>query len=265
MILSGGGREVGGWEEAFEDPELASDMQDGFAGLGAGTQWVSAASRNQTSGIPEVLASGQWSVIAVPGASADTGHSNLLGGPSGAAGGGALTGYLQLDVHGSYGFASPHSAAIDTSAPGAPERANAVQVGSETHASEQLAEGNSGFHVVVLDGDLGLVKNETYTTNDCCSSLPPGPLDMAGDLIDLTSSAGGAAGYLVVVQSIGTPFGMTQSWVNDEALAEHEFGEHANATVPRNASTWYSDDTGVSLAGAIGALGGPPPTTRSPR
>jgi hypothetical protein len=81
---------------------------------------------------------------------------------------------------------------------------------------------------------------------------------MQEELSQLASPGLGAPGYLVIVQSVGNPVGAIDNWVDDEALATNAYGENQNASIPRESQTWFArNGAGVSLAGALGELGGP--------
>jgi len=134
---------------------------------------------------------------------------------------------------------------------------NRIQVGDRVFTSAQLGPGQSGFHVVVLDSMLNPTAERTFVTNDPAYRLDQ--VEAMQQFIGLTAGWGlGTPGYLVIVQSIGTPTGADNKWVNDQLLARHELGHEFGREVLRDPSTWYaSKSTGASLAGVLGELAGP--------
>jgi hypothetical protein len=154
---------------------------------------------------------------------------------------GSLTGYLQQDRFGNFAFVSPDNVSLDTSAEGAAAGTNVIEVDGTRYQSGGIAAGGGGFQVLVLDGALSPVANQTFTTNE--ASGAPNEAGVGAMNAFLRAQAGGAGVFpanLVVVQSIGSPAGAWKSWVHDQN------------PVANNAASW-----GNTLAGAIGLLGGP--------
>jgi hypothetical protein len=240
VIMSGGDRAFddggpshpsGGWSQAN-----AAALETAMAAVGADF--------GDPAPLPEGIQSldtGAWSVIGVLGTSQGSAVQNWGMSTGGAGKAGSLRGYMQLDSYGNYGFVAPAAVTVDTNVSRAKEGTNEIQVGAQTYRSGTLAQGYSGFQVLVLDSELGLVTNQTFVTD-----TPGGEPDTAGvqemrNLLSEEKYFGPAqADDLVIVQSIGAPGGYDQNWVDDTA---------PEANIP---ATW-----GNTLAGRIGVLGGP--------
>lgn len=170
---------------------------------------------------------------------------------------GAISGYLQEGKSGDYYFATANRTTINTNVAGSPAGVNRIQVGERIFTSSQLAPGQSGFHVVVLDSMLNPTAERTFVTND--PTYRSDQVTAMQQFIGDRAGWGlGTPGYLVIVQSIGAPTGFDNKWVNDQFLALHEPRRNFGVQVPREPSTWYAaKSTGNSLAGALGELAGP--------
>lgn len=240
VILSGGGRgfynektgeSTGGWGTANE-----TAIESALSLIGGGF--------DQPADLPGnfgILDTGGWSAIGVLGtargsATQDWGMSTGGGGKRG-----SLHGYLQMDHYGNYGFVSPEVVGINTNVTATEEGSNEIQVGEKTYSSANLAPGWSGFQVLVLDSELDLVKNETFTTNPPGGDPDTGQVVAMRNLLDTYQLLEPRLpADLIVVQSIGTPGGYDKNWLDDREPSNN------------NPSTW-----GETLAGAIGSIGGP--------
>jgi hypothetical protein len=188
------------------------------------------------------LADGNWSIIGKAGTgtgSATQNHGMATGGDGEL---GSLTGYLQQDRFGNFAFVSPDNVSLDTSAEvPAPAGTNVIEVGGQMYQSQAIVAGGGGFQVLVLDGALSPVANQTFTTNEANGA--PNEAGVGAMNAFLRAQVGGAGVFpanLVIVQSVGSPAGAWKSWVHDQE------------PVANNAASW-----GNTLAGAIGLLGGP--------
>jgi len=245
VVVSGGGRAIQ-FEQGLPVVDALQNMLDS-----AGALFEPNSGR-----LLEHLKRGTWSLIGVPGV-AGSGHLNLFGLDYGLNAGdssepGALTGYLREDAFDNYGFASAAFDTIDTQASGSTARQNVIEIGSQKYLSGLLGGvGYAGFHVLVLDNRLQMLHNETYQMNQGGTNNAA----LVNSMRLLLDSV--APGHLVVVQSIGTPFGFGPSWVVDGPLFRNAFGDNYNMIVPRAPSLWYdAAGFGQSLAGVIGSIGG---------
>jgi hypothetical protein len=237
-IVSGGGRDFssGGKPVNGFGKANAEALRLVFNLLGGD---VSTAGPMPESGM--TFADGNWSIIGKAGTgtgSATQNHGMATGGDGEL---GSLTGYLQQDRFGNFAFVSPDNVSLDTSAEGAAAGTNVIEVGGKRYQSAGIAAGGGGFQVLVLDGALSPVANQTFTTNE--AGGPPNEAGVGAMNAFLRAQVGSAGVFpanLVIVQSIGSPAGAWKSWVHDQE------------PVANNAAGW-----GNTLAGAIGLLGGP--------
>jgi hypothetical protein len=239
VILSGGGR---GYSQNGKPvngfgKENAEALSFVFALLGGD---------NSTAGpLPEggmSFADGNWSIIGKAGAGPGTATQNHGIATGGDGELGSLTGYLQQDRFGNFAFVSPGNANVDTSAEvPAPAGTNVIEVDGKLYQSQPVAAGGGGFQVLILDGALDPLANETFTTNETNGAADEaGVKAMSAFLRAQVGGAGVFPENLVIVQSIGRPGAASAAWVDDKNPAAN------------NAAGW-----GETLAGAIGGLGGP--------
>jgi hypothetical protein len=261
IILSGGGRPVSasGIDDQQSQISIALNFMFTVAGGEPDSLW------DWPGYFQRAFLAGNWSLIGVPNAEGSA-HQNLYGmiyGETAGAGSypGALTGWLQQgeeegqdEDYEAYGFASGNYSTIDTQVPGSPPGVNTIRIGDDTYSSDPVPSGGGGFHVLILDSLLERTDERTFVTNNPANSVSV--VDQMQEYISNNTSAGlGAPGYLVVVQSIGQPVGAIPNWVDDGPLVNDNF--NPDQQIFRDETTWFSSDTGVTLAGALGELGGP--------
>jgi len=145
-------------------------------------------------------ASGEWSIIGIPGnEEGQATQTDLSTSPDSSAG--DLRGYLQADTHSQYNFSFSDYIPFDTRVPGSPVDTNRVMVGGAAYTSEAV---RNGFQVVVLNqGNLqplaGLPPSRTFD-----SDTAAGQEGMERYLADALGPHAPRA--LVIVQSIGLPW-----------------------------------------------------------
>ncbi len=248
VVLTGQGRNHGStWTQANTEALTAA-----FKTLGATTTgpfFFGAAG----------LSHGSWSVVGAKGllegqADQNTNYT-VPGVPEIAQGApgkrGSLNGYIQEVLEGDFAYVSPETVPIDTNVAPNPQ-SNTIRVGTKTHASETLQPGQSGFHLLVLDGDNlePLVPSQTFVTDlDDTTPNPSRIKDLATTLLGYADQPSSfEKPPLLILQSINRPHGFPDEyWVNDD-----QFSDKSNSENTRK--QWsYKNPT---IAGTIGALGG---------
>lgn len=173
----------------------------------------------------ETLASGEWSVVGIPGIPEGQAYQ-LIGRQQGAdARPGAISGFLQLDSNDNYAFTwPPEYAPFDTQAPSSTATTNVIAVGSDTYPSWSIEPNVAGLQVIWLAGDtLELKGTATYFVYGCaqpgnvdcetykCDSPPPsGPPECLETFV-FTSAGGGLDSIaadpdaLILMTTIGQP------------------------------------------------------------
>ncbi len=153
------------------------------------------------------LASGQWSLMGIPGLPPGTAYQNIGRQLDTDLIAGSLTGFFQLDTSGNFTFTWPPTfLTFDTQATGTSATQNLITVGSETYTSAQVPNGQGAFHVVWLDsGSLALQGQYTAVASEAgCGAN--GPLlclsDLASSLESIVDSQSPA---LLLVATMGQP------------------------------------------------------------
>lgn len=168
------------------------------------------------------LASGQWSLIGVPGVPQGEADQSIGLQRAPAAPVGSMSGLLQQDASKNYTFTWPASyVTFDTQAPGTTPTQNVIAVDAHTYSSAVLPVGQAGLHVVSLDaGTLAVKAQFTVATTvgaPCGSAQPVVCLsNLASYLEGVVNSQNPA---LVLVSAIGNPAVSTSSTIFNQAWA----------------------------------------------
>lgn len=231
-----------------------------------------------------VLASGEWSVVGVPGMPQGQAYQ-LIGREQGSgARTGAMDGLLQLDAHDNYTFTwAPEYVTFDTMAPGSTAEVNQIQVGTETYPSWTIGEDSSGLQVIWLDADsLELEETATFFVFPCldpntseegcrdvsCDDPPPGgppecfdEFAMGSDSWDMPDIAKDEDALVLMTTLQRPAAGLNSAWgFLTEPLAQ--FG--ANQYTVLNADGRYSF-VGTNGLGDAGPNLGAEVASRTPR
>jgi hypothetical protein len=265
VILSGGDRGIG-----FSDFQLVPQLQAALSGIG-----VADGPQSSPDGFG-TFESGEWSAIGIPGSEPGSGTTNFSGNSSGGFGNvlpagrpGSLQGYLHYsptppdpadsDLGGGYLFLSPDHAPIDTE--GTKAGAGTVSIEVDGQADEEsVSPGESGFDLLLLNHRLEPISNRAYVTN-----ANGGGEDLGGveelDAALYGLYRGAVHPDLVILQSFGKPGGRDPYWVSDNGIRNYPWGNQsaveASPLVGNEFPDWYEPQEGLSLAAAVGWLGGP--------
>jgi hypothetical protein len=181
-------------------------------------------------GLAVNLQFGDWSGIGVPGTAVGTGYQFQGGRQAAGMLPGSIRGRLRPDSEGNYAFAWPSGfVSFDTYAQGAGLRTSAIEVDGHTYSSETLAPGETGWHLVVLDGrSLQPVGN--YTFHDGSG----GPQEALVRIEELSK----IATPVILLRSIGRPSDLNLG----EPAASEDWGTLAEVLAG------YGGNAGVVLA-----------------
>ena len=182
--------------------------------------------------------SGQWSLIGIPGLSAGAASQNfglragvdVPNGPGHLPG--ELRGRLATDRQSNFMFIDGNYIPFDTNntaqkpngktaplvRPPLAGGGNEIQVGSAKYESDTLQPGQSGFHVVILDGgSLEQRENKTFVTNHETGNTRQQVLSGVNGMNSLLRSyvsRGDPA--VILIQSIGAPNPLSTAWTGTD-------------------------------------------------
>jgi hypothetical protein len=252
VVLSGQGKSTSGWSKAN-----VSTLGDAFSTLG-GTLRTSGPTPTGASS----LANGHWSIIGTNGLAegqatqnssySTAGTPEIAGGSRGRQG--SINGYVQEVLSDDYEYISPETIPIDTNTDPHNKTRNTIKVGDRSFTSETLKPGQSGFHLLVFNGDdpaSEMPESKTFVTDLNDTQADSSGVKALADTLSYfaRSSASHNKPPLLVLQSINRPHAFdAKAWVNDN------YGNDDNAA-KNQASQWFKN--GNTVAGAVGVMAGP--------
>ena len=156
-----------------------------------------------------LAAGSSFSIIGNIGGLAGTAWTKVAPNPD-PSGGGNITGWLQFNhVTGEYGYVSGQSLTFNTSAPGAPDRGNTIEVDGHSYTRQLPGGRSNGFEILSLDSQTLREKSLTAVQTENTE----GAQQLADDLAAAsTPDRPGNPAPLVFVQSIGRPVGGVGAW-----------------------------------------------------